>query len=86
MADILIAAVDGLTGFPDAINAVFPKTEVQLCIVHMLRNSLKFVPHRDKKLIAGQLKTSMGTRCGKGAVGRLGKLGRQARAALALLA
>jgi len=54
--DILIASVDGLTGFPDAVAAVFPKTEVQLCIVHMLRNSLKFVPHRDKKLIASQLK------------------------------
>ncbi|GAB1481189.1 hypothetical protein MASR2M78_00040 [Treponema sp.] len=44
--DVLIASVDGLTGFPEAINAVFPKTEVQLCIVHMVRNSLKFVPFR----------------------------------------
>jgi putative transposase len=44
--DILIAAVDGLTGFPEAINAVFPKAEVQLCIVHMVRNSLKFVPYK----------------------------------------
>jgi putative transposase len=55
--DILIAAVDGLTGFPEAINAIFPKTEVQLCIVHMVRNSLKFVPYKDRKAIAADLKT-----------------------------
>ena len=54
--DILIAAVDGLTGFPDAINAVFPKTEVQLCMVHMVRNSLKFVPYKDRKAVAADLK------------------------------
>lgn len=41
--DILIAAVDGLKGFPDAIAAVFPRTQVQLCIVHMVRNSLRYV-------------------------------------------
>ena len=41
--DILIASVDGLKGFPEAINAIFPKTEVQLCIVHQIRNSLKYV-------------------------------------------
>jgi putative transposase len=41
--DILIACVDGLKGFPDAINTVYPDTHVQLCIVHMLRNSLKYV-------------------------------------------
>ena len=54
--DILIAAVDGLTGFPEAINAVFPKTEVQLCIVHMVRNSLKYVPYKDRKNVATDLK------------------------------
>ena len=54
--DILIAAVDGLTGFPEAINTVFPKTEVQLCIVHMIRNSLKFVPYKDRKPVAADLK------------------------------
>jgi putative transposase len=43
LEDILIACVDGLKGFPDAINAVFPQTNVQLCIVHMVRNSLKYV-------------------------------------------
>ncbi len=41
--DILIACVDGLSGFPDAICSVYPKTKVQLCIVHMVRNSVKYV-------------------------------------------
>ncbi len=54
--DILIACVDGLTGFPDAINAVFPKTKIQLCIVHMVRNSMKYVPYKDYKAVARDLK------------------------------
>lgn len=54
--DILIACVDGLTGFPDAIEAAFPKTTVQLCIVHMVRNSLKFVSWKDRKALAAALK------------------------------
>jgi len=54
--EILVAAVDGLTGFPDAINTVFPKTEVQLCMVHMVRNSLKYVPYKDRKAVAADLK------------------------------
>lgn len=54
--DILIAGVDGLTGFPEAIKTVFPKTEVQLCIVHMVRNSLKYVPFKDRKAVAAGLK------------------------------
>jgi transposase-like protein len=54
--DVLIAAVDGLTGFPDAINAVYPKTEVQLCIVHMIRNSVKYVPYKDRKAVTTDLK------------------------------
>lgn len=54
--DILIACVDGLTGFPEAINAVFPKTKVQLCIVHLVRNSLRYVPHKDMKAVALDLK------------------------------
>jgi len=49
--DIFIACVDGLTGFPDAINAVFPQTKVQLCIVHMVRNSLRFVSWKDRKKV-----------------------------------
>lgn len=43
LQDILIACVDGLKGFPDAINSVFPQTHIQLCIIHMVRNSLKYV-------------------------------------------
>ena len=42
--DILIACVDGLKGFPDAINTVYPQTQIQLCIVHMVRDSMKFIP------------------------------------------
>jgi putative transposase len=55
--DVLIACVDGLTGFPEAINAVFPQTDVQLCIVHMVRNSLKYVPWKDYKAVTADLKT-----------------------------
>jgi putative transposase len=54
--DILIACVDGLTGFPDAIEAVFPKTTVQTCIVHLIRNSLKYVPRREREQVARDLK------------------------------
>lgn len=54
--DILIACCDGLTGFPDAINATFPKTTVQLCIVHMVRNSLRFVSYKDLKSVAADLR------------------------------
>ena len=54
--DILIASVDGLKGFPEAINAVFPDTEVQLCIVHQIRNSLKYVASKDQKQFASELK------------------------------
>ncbi len=55
--DIFIACVDGLKGFPDAIQAVFPRTQVQLCIVHLVRNSLRFVPWKDLKGVAADLKT-----------------------------
>ena len=54
--DILIASVDGLKGFPEAINAIFPKTEVQLCIVHQIRNSIKYVASKDQKEFAKDLK------------------------------
>ena len=54
--DILIACVDGLKGFPDAINAVYPETRIQLCIVHMVRNSLRFVSWKDYKAVTGDLK------------------------------
>ena len=54
--DILIACVDGLTGFPDAIEAIFPKTTVQTCIVHLIRLSLKYVPRREREQVARDLK------------------------------
>lgn len=54
--DILIAVVDGLKGFPEAINAVFPKTEVQTCIVHLVRHSLSYVNWQDRKLVAAELR------------------------------
>ena len=55
--DILIACVDGLKGFPEAIASEYPKTQVQLCIVHMVRNSLRFVPWKDYKAVTADLKT-----------------------------
>ena len=54
--DILIAVVDGLKGFPETINAAFPQTRVQTCIVHLLRHSLKFVSFKDRKYVAKALK------------------------------
>jgi putative transposase len=57
LQDILIACVDGLKGFPDAINSVFPQTHIQLCIIHMVRNSLKYVSWKDYKAVTSGLKT-----------------------------
>ena len=54
--DILIASVDGLTGFPEAIEAIYPKTEVQLCIVHQIRNSLRYVASKHHKAFMVDLK------------------------------
>jgi putative transposase len=56
VADVLLAVVDGLKGFPEAITAVFPQTTVQTCIVHLLRYSLDFVTWQDRKRVAGALK------------------------------
>ena len=60
LQDILIACVDGLTGFPDAIETVYPQTQVQLCIVHQIRNSLKYVSWKERKAIAADLKKIYG--------------------------
>src|SRR6201987_4629192 len=54
--DILLAVVDGLKGFPDAILAVFPEAQVQTCIVHLLRHSLDFVSYKDRRSVAAALK------------------------------
>lgn len=56
VADILIACVDGLTGFPNAIEAVFPQTEIQQCIIHQIRNTTRFVSYKDIKKLMSDLK------------------------------
>jgi putative transposase len=56
VADVLIFCVDGLTGFPEAIEATFPHSTVQTCLVHQVRNSLKFVSYKDRKPIAADLR------------------------------
>lgn len=55
--DILVACIDGLKGLPDAIKSVFPQVNVQLCIIHMIRNSIKYIPHKNSKEFMGDLKT-----------------------------
>jgi putative transposase len=56
LQDVLVCCVDGLTGFPEAIEAVYPQAWVQTCLVHQVRASLRFVPYRDKKKVAADLK------------------------------
>ncbi|MFB9087090.1 transposase [Erwinia tracheiphila] len=56
LQDILIACVDGLKGFPDAINSVYLQTHIQLCIIHMVRNRLKYVAWKDYKAVTSGLK------------------------------
>jgi len=58
--DCFIACVDGLKGLPEAIEAVFPKTQVQLCIVHKVRGSLKYVPWKERKAVAADLRAVYG--------------------------
>lgn len=60
VTDIFIACHDNLKGLGDAINAIFPKTKQQLCIVHQIRNSTKFVPHKDRKAVCADLKKIYG--------------------------
>lgn len=55
--DVLICCIDGLTGFKEAINAIFPGAQIQQCIVHQVRNSMKYVPHKDKKKFCSDLKS-----------------------------
>lgn len=56
MEDILIACVDGLTGFPEAINSIYPQTEVQLCVIHQIRNSIKYVASKHHRAFMADLK------------------------------
>ena len=71
LQDILIAVVDGLKGFPEAIGAVFPKTTVQTCIVHLIRNSLAFVSWKDRKIIMPDLKAIYRAESAEAALDRL---------------
>jgi transposase-like protein len=57
LQDIYISCMDGLTGFPDAVRAIYPDTHVQLCIVHMVRNSARYVPYKDLKKVCADLKS-----------------------------
>ena len=56
VADVLVAVVDGLRGFPDAIEAVFPQATVQTCIVHLIRRSLAYASYKERKPLAAALK------------------------------
>jgi len=58
--DILIACIDGLKGLPDAIRSVFPDVKIQLCVVHMIRNSIRFIPTKHSKEFVADLKTIYG--------------------------
>ena len=71
LEDILIACVDGLSGFPDAIQAVYPKAKIQLCIVHMVRNSLKYVSWKDYKAVTTDLKAIYQSVTEQGALAKL---------------
>ena len=70
---ILIACVDGLTGFPDAVEVVYPKARIQLCIVHMVRNSLRYVAWKDYRKVAADLKNIYRSATEQEALSELGK-------------
>jgi putative transposase len=72
--DILIACMDGLTGFKDAVLAVFPKTDIQRCIIHQIRNSLKYIPWKDRKIFVADLKVIYQAPTREAAEGNLRKL------------
>jgi putative transposase len=74
VADIFIACVDGLKGFPEAIEAVYPQTAVQLCLVHMVRHSLNYVSWKMRKVVAADLKTIYSSATADEAVLRLQEL------------
>jgi len=76
LQDILIACMDGLTGFPEAVRAVYPETRVQLCIVHMARNSTKFVSYKDLKKLCADLKAVYSAVSEQAARAALGEFGR----------
>jgi putative transposase len=73
--DVFIACVDGLKGFPEAIETMFPKAQVQLCIVHLVRNSLKYVGWKQRKTVAADLKAIYGAPTAEAAQQELGHFG-----------
>jgi putative transposase len=75
--DILIACVDGLKGFPDAIAAEYPETRIQLCLVHMVRNSLKYVSWKDYKAVTADLKRIYQASTEEQALAELDRFGQQ---------
>jgi len=72
--DILIACMDGLTGFKDAVLAVFPKTDIQRCVIHQIRNSLKYIPWKDRKAFVVDLKAVYQAPTREAAEANLGRL------------
>lgn len=74
VGDVLIAVVDGLKGFPEAITAVFPEAMVQTCIVHLIRNSLAFVSWKDRKALLPSIKAIYRAETAELAAVRLGEL------------
>ena len=75
--DILITCVDGLTGFPQAIEAVYPNAEIQQCIIHQIRNSTKYVSYKDLKKLMADLKTVYSAPDEKTAVTNLEEFGKK---------
>jgi len=72
--DVFIAAIDGLTGFKEAIQAVFPQAKVQRCVIHQIRNSLKYVVWKDRKAFVADLKTVYQAATRDGALSSLSRL------------
>jgi putative transposase len=58
LKDILVAVIDGLNGFPEAVSAVYPDSEIQTCFVHLIRNSLSFCNWKDRKPVAAEFKNA----------------------------
>ena len=75
LKDIFIACVDGLKGFPEAIEAIYPKTQVQLCLVHLMRNSMAYVSYKDRKCVAQDLKAVYGSASSEEAEAHLEEFG-----------
>ena len=69
--DILIVCIDGLKGFPDAVHTVFPQTRIQLCIIHQIRSTIKYVSYKDQRAFLADLKKVYGAESEDSALGNL---------------